>query len=118
MQVEKIIAHIPTQDVEATAQFMFNCFDFEHVPHTSEYSELVNQDQTLGLLLMDTKPNQQSLYFRVSGVDSLWAKIEPLLDGVKTRAPFDQNYSMREFHLIIPETNTLLFVGEPIQRNS
>ncbi len=33
---------------------------------------------------------------------------------MKVRAPFDREYGMREMHVIIPETKTLLFIGQAI----
>ena len=34
--------------------------------------------------------------------------------GLKVREPFDREYGMRELHLEIPYTKTLLFIGQPI----
>lgn len=36
------------------------------------------------------------------------------LNGMKVREPFDREYGMREVHVIIPETKTLMFIGQEI----
>jgi len=37
------------------------------------------------------------------------------LKDIKHKAPFDREYGMREVHVIIPETKTLLFIGQRIE---
>jgi hypothetical protein len=36
------------------------------------------------------------------------------LGDMKVREPFDQDYGMREIHINVPETKTLLFIGQEI----
>ena len=36
------------------------------------------------------------------------------LGEMKVREPFDREYVMREIHIIIPETKTLMFIGQEI----
>ena len=55
-----------------------------------------------------------SVYFRVSGVDALFAELQPFLSVLpsnRVRAPFDQSYGMREFHVKDPD-GFLMFFGE------
>lgn len=35
--------------------------------------------------------------------------------GMKVREPFDREYGMREFHIILPHTRTLIFIGQVIK---
>ena len=59
---------------------------------------------------------QQSFYIDVQNLDGLYASLEPALsqlpDG-RVRAPFDQDYGQREFH-VIDEDCTLIFFGQKI----
>jgi hypothetical protein len=34
------------------------------------------------------------------------------LAEIKHKSPFERDYGMREIHLLIPETKTLLFIGQ------
>jgi hypothetical protein len=36
------------------------------------------------------------------------------LEDMKVREPFDQEYGMREIHIIVPGTKTLIFIGQEI----
>jgi predicted enzyme related to lactoylglutathione lyase len=109
--LERIIPHIPSKNIGETSDFMSKVFGFKSSSQTEFYSELSLGNKTLGILASDGEPNQQSIYLQVGDVDTLWSKVESKLKEVKTKAPFNQQYGMREFHLIIPATNTLLFVG-------
>lgn len=57
---------------------------------------------------------ENSFYIDVQGVDSLYDAMKPRLDKLaqgRVRAPFDQPYDQREFH-VIDEDGTLIFFGE------
>ena len=53
-------------------------------------------------------------YFEINDIENLWANIKDKLDGMKVKEPFNQEYGMREVHIIIPETKTLMFTGQAI----
>lgn len=44
----------------------------------------------------------------------VWKNIKDKFGEMKVRAPFDRAYGMREMHVIISETKTLLFIGQAI----
>lgn len=75
---------------------------------------LVEVDSTVDL----RNPERQgSFYIDVEGVDALYESMEPSLSGLpegRVRAPFDQDYGQREFH-VIDEDCTLVFFGEAIR---
>jgi hypothetical protein len=54
-------------------------------------------------------------YLEVDSVDDLWISIKDKVKNLKTREPFDRDYGMREIHIVIPQTNTLLFIGQKIK---
>lgn len=57
---------------------------------------------------------QTSFYVDVQGIDDLYAALKPKLDTLGTgrvRAPFNQDYGQREFH-VKDEDCTLVFFGE------
>lgn len=111
--LESVIPHIPTENMEETLGFMVDVLGFNLSSHTAYYSELISGSQSLGILHAYGKPNHQSIYLRITDVDSLWAGIKSHLKDISFKAPFSQDYGMREAHLVIPATNTLLFIGSP-----
>jgi hypothetical protein len=59
---------------------------------------------------------QMEFYMEVNDINKLWASIKDKLTGLKVRAPFNQEYGMREIHIGIPQTNTLLFIGQELKQ--
>lgn len=112
--LESVTPHIPSNNMKESIRFMVEAFGFESINHSEHYSELLSGNQTLGIIKAQGEPNQQSIYLRVKDVDVLWSKIKNKLETAKPKAPFNQEYGMREIHVVIPGTNTLLFIGEPI----
>ncbi|MGR3636352.1 MAG: bleomycin resistance protein [Shimia sp.] len=62
-----------------------------------------------------TNPERQgSFYIDVDDIDAVYAEMKPRLDRLdadRVRAPFDQEYGQREFH-VADEDCTLVFFGE------
>jgi predicted enzyme related to lactoylglutathione lyase len=110
-----IIPHIPSKNMARTVDFMSEALEFTPQPNDQEvmefYREIRLGDYTIGILKSEGEPNQQSIYLHVSDVDSLWESIGSKLQKTGATPPFDQEYGMREVHVIIPETNTLLMIG-------
>ena len=111
--IESVTPHIPSKNIKESVNFMAEVFGFEPSNHSEVYSELLSGNHILGIIQAHGEPNQQSIYLRVKDVDALWSKIKSKLEKVKHKAPFNQDYGMREIHVVIPETNTLLFIGSP-----
>jgi hypothetical protein len=51
-------------------------------------------------------------YFEVDDIEKVWNNMKDNIKGMKVREPFDREYGMREIHIIIPETKTLMFIGQ------
>ena len=113
--LESVTPHIPSKNMKESVSFMVEVFGFESISHSECYSELLAGNQVLGVIRADGEPNQQSIYLRVKNVDALWSKIKSKLEKAKPKAPFNQAYGMREIHVVIPATKTLLFIGSPIK---
>ncbi len=61
---------------------------------------------------------QGSFYIDVEEIDALYAQMQPRLADLpagRVRAPFNQDYGQREFH-VIDEDCTLIFFGEGLPR--
>ncbi len=59
---------------------------------------------------------EMSFYIDVAGIDALFADLLEALNGLppsRVRAPFDQPYGQREFH-VLDEDGNLIFFGEAI----
>jgi catechol 2,3-dioxygenase-like lactoylglutathione lyase family enzyme len=62
---------------------------------------------------------ENSFYIDVQGINAVWLEMQPRLAALpegRVRAPFDQDYGQREFH-VADEDCTLVFFGEAIPRH-
>jgi len=113
INIKKIIPHIPSNNLKVTQAFFISNFEFITVVETDYFIELKNANFTLGLLKAIGEPNEQSIYIQVTNIETLWKNLKSTLSNYKHKELFTQHYGMKEFHVIIPETETLLIVGEP-----
>jgi len=112
--LKSVTPHIPSKNMKESIHFMVDVFGFESLNHSDRYSELRSGNQILGIVQALGEPNQQSIYLRVKDIDDLYSNVKSKLEKLKHKAPFNQQYGMREIHIVIPGTNTLLFIGSPI----
>jgi len=106
---------IPSYEIEKTARFFKDLFYFSAIREEANYVILSKDNTTIHILRAGQDIGEMEFYLEVKGLDDLWHHIKDKLIGIRTRAPFDREYGMREFHLDIPYTRTLLFVGQVIR---
>jgi len=95
---------------------------FECAFQADNYAFLRHGRVALRLLECPPEPDgrtlgyNQSFYFDVEGIDALYGELKAGLDRLapgRVRAPFDQDYGQREFH-VLDEDGTLVFFGQSI----
>jgi hypothetical protein len=106
---------IPSYNIEGTAIFFKDILGFTQEMDTPTYAILSKDGLTIHLLNAGTDIGQMEFYLEVDNVDAVWSFIKNKLEGIKVREPFDREYGMREMHIAVPHTNTLLFVGSVIR---
>ena len=107
---------IPSYNLTETANFFKELFSFKAAREEAGYAILYKDNQTIHILNAGPDIGEMEFYLEVVGLDELWDTIKDKLSGIKTRAPFDREYGMREFHIIIPHTKTLMFVGQVLKQ--
>ncbi len=105
---------IPSFNIEKTASFFKILFDFKVRKEENTYVILVKNNLTIHILKAGTDIGEMEFYFEVNDVEIVWNKIKDKLEGIKVKGPINQNYGMREIHINIPETKTLMYVGQVI----
>ncbi len=113
-KIIKICSHIPSRNPIATKNFFQEVFKFNVLFEYEGYIELEKDGNLIGIMQSEGEPNQQSLYLRMEGLDSFWKENKDSLLKYDSGEPFVRDYGMKEIHIIAPETNTLIFVGENI----
>jgi catechol 2,3-dioxygenase-like lactoylglutathione lyase family enzyme len=103
---------IPSFDIEKTVSFFTNLLDFKVGRDEKTYVILYKDNSTIHILRAGTDIGEMEFYFEVDDIEIVWNKMKDKLEGIKFKEPFDQEYGMREVHIIIPETKTLMFIGQ------
>ncbi len=106
---------IPSYNIRETLNFFVELFNFKIARDESTYVIIYKDNQTIHILRAGTDIGEMEFYLEVDDIDSLWASIQGKFEGIKVREPFDREYGMREFHIIVPYTKTLMFVGQVLK---
>lgn len=107
---------IPSSNMPETARFFREVLGFAAVMDTPEYAIYQKDNLTIHILPAGKEIGQMEFYMEVDDVDGLWASIRDKVKGFKVREPFDRDYGTREVHIEVPQTNTLLFIGQAIEK--
>lgn len=106
---------IPSFKVRETVSFFTDVLSFIIIRDEGTYVILA-KDNTMVHIQPAGDIGEMSVYLEVDDIDALWADIGGKLKGIKVKPPFDREYGMREIHIIVPETKTLLFIGQVIKQ--
>ncbi len=103
---------ISSTNLEETANFFKDILGFSIVMDTNVYVICQKDNLTIHILPAGKDIGEMEFYLEVDNIDYLWFIIKDKLNGIKFKEPFYQSYGMREIHICIPHTNTLLFIGQ------
>lgn len=122
MRLTQITPFVPCTDLTRQIGFYRDMLGFELGFQADNYAFMRHDVVAIRLVEVSdhvdlTHPEREnSFYVDVTGLDDLYASLRPALDGLpegRVRAPFNQAYGQREFH-VADEDCTLIFFGEPI----
>jgi hypothetical protein len=105
---------IPSYNIEKTMSFFTELLNFEIIRGDKSYAILLKDNLSVHILNAGSDIGEMEFYLEVDDVQKIWESIEDKLDNIKFKEPFDREYGMREIHIIIPETKTLMFIGQEL----
>lgn len=108
---------IPSFNIAKTASFFKDILSFTPVIGTETYSIYQKDNLSIHILPAGQDIGQMEFYLEVDDFDKLWNTIKEKLSGLQVKEPFNQEYGMREIHISVPETKTLLFIGQELKTN-
>ena len=125
MRLTQVTPFVPCTSLEQQLAFYRDVLGFE-VAFLAEgiYAFLRRDDAAVRLVQVDEKVDlhhperQTSFYVDVQKIDAVWEEMQPRLSALpkgRVRAPFDQDYGQREFH-VADEDCTLIYFGEALSR--
>lgn len=106
---------IPSFNLQGTRDFFIDLLAFESVMDEDAYVILHKDTLTIHILRAGSDIGQMEFYLEIDDVETLWNSIKDKIAGLKVRPPFNQDYGMREIHMEVPHTKTLLFIGQVIK---
>ncbi|WP_146344679.1 bleomycin resistance protein [Phaeobacter marinintestinus] len=121
--LKQITPFVPCTSLDTQVAFYRDVLGFE-IGFLAENYAFLHRDSVAIRLVevsghVDLKhpERENSFYIDVNGLDALYETMKPALDSLpaeRVRAPFDQDYGQREFH-VADEDCTLVFFGEPVK---
>lgn len=79
------------------------------------YAILHKDNLTVHIMAAGLDIGEMEFYLEVDDIEQLWNSLEDKLNGIKIKEPFHREYGVREIHIIIPHTKTLMFIGQAIK---
>lgn len=118
MRLTQITPFVCCSDLSGAIEFYVATLDFIVGYQADNYAFLRRDDVALRLIeggsSEDIAQRQHSFYIDVQDLDDLYQDMKPALDQLsdhRVRAPLNQDYGQREFHVLDPDGN-LVFFGE------
>ena len=105
---------LPSFNIRETLYFFIDLFSFEVTRDDGDYVIIYKDNHLIHILSAGQDIGEMEFYLEVDDIDGLWESIKDKLTEIKVRPPFDREYGMREFHVIVPHTKTLMFVGQAL----
>jgi hypothetical protein len=105
---------IPSYNPEKTVSFFLDLLDFKIGRDDKTYYILYKDNLTVHIQTAGTDIGEMSFYLEVDDIESVWDGMKDKLGDIKVKEPFDREYGMREIHVIVPETKTLMFIGQEV----
>ena len=109
---------VPSSNIRETVSFFVRLFQFKIGLDDPTYVILYRDNLTIHISQSDSHINELEFYLEVDNLDELWNSIKDKMNGIRIKEPFNQDYGMREFHIAVPHTKTVMFVGQEIEKNS
>ena len=106
---------IPSFSINETVSFFQNLLDFKIARDDKTYVILSKDNATIHILRAGSDIGEMEFYLEVDDVEQVWKSMKDQPGEIKVKEPFDREYGMREIHVIIPQTKTLMFIGQAIK---
>ena len=101
--LKRVSPIVPEADVLKSVEFFETVLGFESIVKSASYALIQRDNVNLHLQLTMENAGQIACYIDVEGVDSLYEELKPQLSKLpsgRVRAPFNQGYGKREFHVM------------------
>mgnify|MGYP001823133489 FL=1 len=113
-EITQITPFVMTHDLEASIDFFTRILGFSCTFQMENYAFVQRLGKAIRLIEVDASCviGEQMIYLDCDDVDTLFDELQSRLETLardRVRAPFDQPYQQREFHVKDPDNCLLLF---------
>lgn len=105
---------VASTSLEDSVRFLEQALGFKLVYSSDTYRICEKDGLTFHLQRAGDSVGECAVYLEVDDLHAAWEQVKPYLAGTRVQEPIEQPYRMREFHVDVPHTNCLLFVGQSI----
>ncbi len=105
---------IPSYNILDTVRFFTDVLNFNVARDDKTYVILYKDQSTVHILGAGNDIGEMEFYLEVDDIENVWNNMKNKVANLKVKEPFDRDYGMREVHVVIPQTKTLLFIGQQI----
>jgi len=109
---------IPSYQVSGTRDFFKELLKFEVTMDSPEYCVVSLGEFEIHIQKAGENIGEMSFYMSVDDVDAVWNLIKEKKENLKIREPFEQPYGMKEIHVVVPNTEALMFIGQPVEQGN
>jgi len=106
---------VPSFDIPKTVSFFTDLLDFKVGRDDKTYVILYKDNLTIHILGAGSDIGGMDFYLVVDDIENVWNSMKDKVEGMKVKEPFNREYGMREIHVVVPETKTLMFIGQEIR---
>ena len=102
--------------MDKSVAFYTEYLGFEALDHDADFAHL--RRDSVSIKLQPQHEGEVTCYIDVEDIDAVYEELKEKLETLpfgRVRAPFDQAYGMREFH-VMDLDHLLIFFGEPIKK--
>ena len=108
---------VPSSDVKGTVSFFADLFHFKIGLDDPTYSIVYKDNLTIHISRSDSHLNELEFYLEVDNLDEVWEFLKSTEKNFKVNGPINQEYGMRELHIQVPFTKSVMFVGQEIKQS-
>jgi catechol 2,3-dioxygenase-like lactoylglutathione lyase family enzyme len=114
-QIHSLSPIIPASDVSLARDFFVKTLGFEIAMDEDGYVVCFMDDFSVHFEEVEGEVSSLEVYMEVDSVDGFFSDVKSKLVEGTFKEPFDQAYGMREAHIVIPGTQSLLIAGQELE---
>ncbi|CAN5500228.1 hypothetical protein BH23BAC1_BH23BAC1_25000 [soil metagenome] len=103
---------LPSSNITGTVSFFTELLQFKTELLGPTYAIVYKDKFTIHIIKSDGHLNELEFYMQVDNVDEVWDLLKVKENELRIKGPINQEYGMREIHIEVPYTKSIMFIGQ------